>query len=82
MSDLKTLLCPDCERPMQYESSPEIKWEFNLFGFTVQVWDFNTKEWMCIDCMSEQHEEPYRREYEAGHQDGYMEAHDKLAHRT
>lgn len=70
-------ICPDCNKPMLYESSPDIKYEFCIFGYTVQIWDFNHKDWICLRCMIEKYLEPESTAYEQGCDDGYKEAYNK-----
>jgi len=74
-------ICPECKSQMEYLQSPDLKHEFNLFGYTIHIWDLNAKEWICLECATEETEKTYRREYEAGYQQGYEDAYDELSER-
>ena len=68
--------CPLCGEIMEQHDSPDIKLEIKIpfTDYTIQLWDWGNKEYMCIDCMTEKYDEPYKDAYEQGCADGFNES--------
>jgi len=71
--------CTDCGEEMQLQSAPDIKASLRIpfTDYELQLWDWGNMEYMCIDCMTDNHDAPYRDAYEQGCQDGFMEGIEK-----
>lgn len=68
--------CPDCEREMELADVPSERVLFTI-PFTeieIRAVNFSAKEWMCIECYTDKHDEPFRAAFNAGMEKGYEQA--------
>ena len=69
------LLCPDCSQVMQLYDEPKIIFEIKIpfTDKTIQVWDWSSKEYMCLECVSDKNKACCEAAYYAGGEDGYQD---------